>query len=197
MFVCPCLLWAATDQQHQGIKFIFCTKPVCDCVLTCSVPLWAQRQAGWGTWPVVWSRAVRWRNRERRDRASWWNETDGVHGSHDDPSGKKTHTHTHGRDVSPQLHILQLQETIVCHFVSWWWWMHGTHESSHGPFGIDWQEDISWFSSLFYSRDFRNLGAIQPLWLQFENKSISWLSRRHFGPLLGMRDRKTYRRSFA
>lgn len=40
-------------------------------------------------------------------------------------------------------------------------------------------------------------GHVASLWLQMETKLISWMSQWHFGPLLGMRDRKTYRASFA
>lgn len=143
---------------------------VCVRLLTCSAPLWVQHLAGWETWPVVWSPAVRWHSRERHGQANWWNETDGVHGSHDDPS------ETHKRqEMFPHLGCIFYSGIvrkrfclfIKCnsHLVSWWWQMHLSHKSHRCSFGEDWQEDISWFSSPIYNRDFRNLGSTMPRWL--------------------------------
>lgn len=166
--------------------------------LTCSGPQWARHQEGSGTWPVGWIQGVQWHNMEHRGRASWWNETDGVHGSRGDPS--ETHTHIHAEEM---LHLhckfynrnlwKQFSLTFLSHDGDEW----TTQTFCHGPFGRDWGEDISRFSRLIYDRDFRNVGATQPLWLRMENKSISWMSRWHFWPLLGTRDRKTYCCSFA
>ncbi len=130
--VCPCLVCAVTRELSSSSAQKSCVLSASVCVLTCSVPRLAQHLAGWGIWPVVWIQAVRWHNRERRGRASWWSETVGVLEFRDDPSEKHTReegytlvahftTATAGEDSLPFC-LLMMKNPRISQISSWSFW---------------------------------------------------------------------------
>lgn len=157
-----------TDQQHQGMKFIFC-------VYFKSVSVF---------WPAVCHYRPSIRGVEELDLTYESKQSGGITGNAMvGPAGEMKLTEF----TDLMMGLLNNTHTGMMLLLKFY----------HGPYGKDWQEDISWFSRLIYSRHFRKLGAMQAPWLQMENKLISWMSRWHFGPLQGIRDRKTYHGSFA
>lgn len=177
-----------TDQQHQGMEFIFCVYFKCVSVFLPAVCHYRPSIRGVEELDLTYE--------SKQSGGVTWNAMVG-------PAGEMKLTefadlmmgllnNTHRNDVTLKLHILWWQLLKVTAILSRdddkYMNVTGFY---HGPYGKDWQEDISWFSRLIYSRHFRKLGAMRAPWLQMENKLISWMSRWHFGPLQGIRDRKT------